>query len=453
MRSMVWLLPLVVVACSPQNETADWRSGSRLRARFYAAGDAKLFQTWHDTKLDFDCSFSTAADGQLRCQPQTTEATFFADSGCSQPVVPPAPDCAGPTFFTAPSSAGYCTRPDVWKAGATQQLDHSYTLDASTGDCTVSTKGPAVVQTGTRIEAAQLVSAVLHQESRGDRLGIEILQAADGAIEPRSIVDRQRGFACFAPPNAQLGHCVPDDLGGGAGFSDAQCQHPALVSISCTSEPLTAASLFDFGRCGMLVEPTVIAAGPRLSDRYFKYVDGSCGEVQPSADPEIHFYDTGATLAPAELAPLAYRSEGKGAVLVQAVVAPGGQRLRANGLFDGGRAASCQPTVAADGLLRCLPSSFQATSVYSDAGCTKPLLRTTHDCAAPPVFATLDPVTDGCAAAKVHVFAPGARVTPTATYLLSGDCTKLAVSPSADYYELGAEIDPATLPPVTLTTD
>ncbi len=62
-----------------------------------ASDGAQIFYNWHDTQLDLDCIFLPAADGQLRCLPESTSdlglslnslvpTLLFSDAACSTVV-------------------------------------------------------------------------------------------------------------------------------------------------------------------------------------------------------------------------------------------------------------------------------------------------------------------------------------------------------------------------------
>ncbi len=71
-----------------------YENGTRLRARVVSTDDgARQFVGWRDTELEFDCAFNVAEDGARRClptvliDPTLSPDTYFADAGCSTPVV------------------------------------------------------------------------------------------------------------------------------------------------------------------------------------------------------------------------------------------------------------------------------------------------------------------------------------------------------------------------------
>jgi hypothetical protein len=74
-------------------ETTIGASGSRLRARFLGAGDAKLLIGFRDTERNEDCTFQPAETGKIRCLPESfpvlTGPNFltFSDAACQNGVL------------------------------------------------------------------------------------------------------------------------------------------------------------------------------------------------------------------------------------------------------------------------------------------------------------------------------------------------------------------------------
>lgn len=62
-------------------------SGTRLKARYWVGDDgSKQFAGWFDSERNEQCSFRTAEDGDIRCQPvaEATGGVYFA-AGCTTP--------------------------------------------------------------------------------------------------------------------------------------------------------------------------------------------------------------------------------------------------------------------------------------------------------------------------------------------------------------------------------
>lgn len=80
----------------PIAEAQAAESGTRLKARWQVAEDGArqfVFQ-WHDSLRGETCSFTTAADGVLRCLPSTYAAlTAYTNDSCTQRAFGFAPTC------------------------------------------------------------------------------------------------------------------------------------------------------------------------------------------------------------------------------------------------------------------------------------------------------------------------------------------------------------------------
>jgi hypothetical protein len=76
------------VGDAPVTGLAFAQSGSRLVALGYSSNEAKLFQTFHDSQLGFDCDFVLdAAGAQQRCVPSDRVDVVYTDPGCREPAV------------------------------------------------------------------------------------------------------------------------------------------------------------------------------------------------------------------------------------------------------------------------------------------------------------------------------------------------------------------------------
>ncbi len=63
------------------------QSGSRLVALGYSSNEAKLFRTFHDAQLGFDCVFVPDAAGeQQRCVPSSSATVVYTDAACTEPA-------------------------------------------------------------------------------------------------------------------------------------------------------------------------------------------------------------------------------------------------------------------------------------------------------------------------------------------------------------------------------
>jgi hypothetical protein len=92
------------------------QSGSRLKAKHYVGVDgSSAFAGWHDSQLNVDCYYETAADGVLRCLPAGGAGVgpFYSDAGCTTLLALSSKACAAPQYAqqidtaTCPSTPTY----------------------------------------------------------------------------------------------------------------------------------------------------------------------------------------------------------------------------------------------------------------------------------------------------------------------------------------------------------
>jgi hypothetical protein len=63
------------------------RSGTRLVALGYSSNEARIFRTFHDQQLGFDCDFtSTPSSDDQRCVPSAQVEVVYTDAACSEPA-------------------------------------------------------------------------------------------------------------------------------------------------------------------------------------------------------------------------------------------------------------------------------------------------------------------------------------------------------------------------------
>lgn len=467
-KSIVLLLPFLSIACASrpidQTQPDDWKSGTRLQAQVYRAGSAKLFKTWHDTQLDMDCAFSRASDGQLRCQAVDSEQTdMYSDSNCTQPVWLPSGDmqCNGDSsfyfrVFVPPTSICPSGVPPQYKAGPQVTLPIVYAHDLTSGACGQAL-GPTTVYTGTLVDPATLVAAQSSVLPVGDRLGVEQLTADDGATQLRAISDRQRNFECMVASGNEVDRCVPTTFATQNGqYTDANCM-TAIASYSTCGSPPSAVLVSPWvgSSCSSPkdLENDFAEVGPSVATFAYDDTSGQC-VAEALNDPTIAGYSTGAAIPATALAAITYKYEGgSGQVVAQTMVAPTGERLRALSLYDTKAQTYCYPGNAADGQLRCIPSTPAfATFFYADANCTRPLVDLSKGCTPPAFAAVVGP--SACGATPYHIFQLGAAH-PSTTLFESdnGNCEPSTGFGDSNYYELGEEVDPTSFEAVTVSAE
>ena len=162
------------------------------------------------------------------------------------------------------------------------------------------------------------------------------------------------------------------------------------------------------------------------------------------------------------------------------VGADGSKQPVFNQWYDSQRREHCMFTSHADGNYYCLPVGTEASGMFSDAGCTQPLVAVVSGCAAPTTARTY--ATTSSCAMSVSVLPIVSQVAPEWSYQLTGNagtsavvsrisqvgplftgapysgtpssCNK-ATAPSGYYalHSLGAEIPASSFVSATVQTD
>jgi len=230
------------IASAPSNDggadastsfpSADYASGSRLRAQTYrtADGDA-IFHGWFDTKLNVACTFQIADDGILRClpAPQGYEVVY-SDTSCSDAsfaldhnvVDPTGPryavlsSCAGASAFLlsgAPVGAQTLYAP-TWNGACVGIIDDFPTFSILHQDASIFVAAHATTKP---------VDAIL---------GGRIIAADDGAFETSSAYDIVHGDECDLgdPSLNSTSICAPPETA----YPFESCS-PALVAPACAN--------------------------------------------------------------------------------------------------------------------------------------------------------------------------------------------------------------------------
>jgi hypothetical protein len=126
------------------------------------------------------------------------------------------------------------------------------------------------------------------------------------------------------------------------------------------------------------------------------------------------------------------------------------------GMHDSQRNEDCAFTIAADGVLRCLPSGSYSVGVYTDAGCAQPIVGVAKGCTA--TYAIVAAATS--CGAQTHVYTLGPAFTGAKSYALNDDgiCVTYPATgittfeTTLDLYTLGSEVPASSFVQGTLQT-
>jgi hypothetical protein len=368
------------------------KSGTRLKARGYAADDAELFRSLYDSKLRFDCEMVEAADGDgVVCVPKPVVAKIFLDASCREPATWQWP--VGGLDNAAELDGNAVSVGEAWAGCETDPLPHReafvvgeqvYSEDLNpgswpdvyalqNGECVKS--GPPAkefpaVRRLTQLAEGELASARAETVPVGSDLQARRFVSRDGAELTVGVAGKD-GVPCALQPD---GLCVPGPVAtretpirdnttsGVYAALDASCQRPAFFQVSSCGEA-------EFGveqnagetQTFRLEKPTAIFQ--RLPDSVpteeLRWVCQPLAEGVPRG-----FFAPGA-LVPRTQFPAAHEVQrGEGALhigwfaagateesLLQLVQGP-------NAVFSDSHGQACDVVPASDGTLRCVPSGI-----------------------------------------------------------------------------------------------
>jgi hypothetical protein len=404
--------------------------GTRLKAIHYEIdGAPPYFLGWFDSALGVTCKFVPRdVPDQLVCLPSDTveplfvsSTAFFADSGCTTPVVGTNSPAAARYFLRWPDATDGCdaTPPRLFHVGAPVTTPASvYTMDPSTGACRAA--DPAVVNReyvalhvlGPEIPIDTLVSGTFRHDGGPGRIVPLTIVGDDGSTQGANVNldevvawDNQRREVVWAPTfPASDSRWSPVLAYDARYFADAACTEPAALGAACRG---VAKAAFipsdDVDACGRSRPATLLDLGPPLGEGARIYDAGAgnaClqNEDWPVTDPDYAAFSVGSVIPPASLAAVAEVRAGDAQLQVVQVGGPGGAGVGTTGLFDTVHGWPCAASIAGDGATRCLPSAFDLTwsILFADAACSVPLvvgLPPDSPCSPRPTLAAItDPI-------------------------------------------------------------
>jgi hypothetical protein len=403
------LVVVLLTGCYGRPEA--FHSGQRLKARLLDGGDgARALEAWVDTALDTDCRFRTAADGVLRCLPETPEPTrhwteddiAYLDPACTEAVRLLTADAPLPAQVVGPPGVGAaCDEDDrpfpVFELGDRLEARRSlYYLDSACHPLSAGDASTAVYTLGAEVPPSAFVSAEDHIEPIDGRVGVVVREAADGSQESVSAWDEDGEARCEALWVG--GTCFPRMVAWNVGyFGDDGCTRPAAYASGSTpggSEdasclPTVAVAYTAEDVCGEL---SAFSVGAEIEDGFLSGADG-CQQDTLSAGHR-YFSVTGELPAGA-LPRLDEVRVGTGRLLAihdgRGVV----PTSRATGWYDSTLYGACWPRDFCDGTTRCVPDLAQPYQ-FADPACTEPVAYLGEPCGDVAPLALEDLDGDAC---------------------------------------------------------
>jgi len=463
--------------------------GSRLKARWVALpGARRMFNGWFDSQLGEGCTFETIgylgsampdASVPRYCRPRHTSDSgdVYADADCTQVVVNVT--CDDVHFVELPPDSSDCASSGrLYRVGPAVTNGMMYaSLD---GVCTLlKANDPMAPQfphrLGDWLTTDQLVSAAVAIGSGSGRIVVTQLVASDGSRQALGAWDSQRAENVFARDwyrdtlDGKLGKWEPTRIAQRVAtahvFSDAACTKVAATYTACGD--VTFRSVFEPQPGACYEATTYYEAGPKLDLGSAFANDGSGKACRAAVAGDLSFMEHAVTVGapiPADSFASVQTWEEQSQTAVR-IRRPGTADGPVGGpdesMFDDNHGTACQATIAADGVLRCLPGEY-AGNAYADPGCTVPVLAITP--AAPPCYTYLPPLvgvietvsTSACGdVLKAHERPVGAdHVGAVYTTYPLGTCAPIAPQDLAalGVFDLGQEIPPSSFAALETST-
>lgn len=451
-------------------DQARYASGTRLKVKVQRVGDVEQFFDVYDSELDTSCYPYPAADGSLRCIPNSLSlSVVYRDAACTDPVAVFRPDCATQTL------AKFVTAYDVSSVGcATQVATRTFELRAkvATAPATTYTTGPEGCYElgavdGELYEVSEMAPSTLAALSvvdapRGDDLVVPYYRGDDGfSLLGDYPHDVKRDVDCYPGELGGVGGvqaCTPIANYAQAGtFSDAACTTPIESPIVTDPEGCKASTM------GILVTPDpndeclgvthVHEVGATVPEAYLSYDSMTC---QPISYTPATYRSLGAQIPDSDFPAVEPTIEGTGVVRLRSYGAAGAP-LQRFGQFIDEAGAPCYPYVLSDGTTRCAPSiAFVGPAMYgrfyADAACTQLVAQVgSGPCAAPGSVKYAGVTGTDCEGLEMREL--GADVSGPIYFAdTTASCSESPKDPLIEYHLVGAAVPSDTFPLMTVET-
>lgn len=455
---------------SPSPDTwsaSEAASGTRLRARFLAAGDARSHVGFHDTQRNEDCTFQPAEFGRTRCLPETVSystgsGSLFSDPECKHAVqvLPTGPQTCSDAKYAIGTVYDQvkCTQAPL----ELRRILGKATVFQGTGTGCAPITPEAVVLSDVVPWTDYVAATATTGPSATDALGESVLVSDDGAKQHSGFRSAALGEDCAFEVMADgVARCVPSGRTGQVYYSDSACIVPAAALVgssgsacgkSTADRLLLPAASAAGAVCNALrgVYALDDYAGSDATELYsYSYVSNGSGGSDTSCSSASSLsggYGQERRSLKTDLTPslpAATRVSGKSGRLVPALVSDGDTRALTPGWHDNERNTDCTFKLASDGKMRCLPATAPYLLFSTDDSCKSPThiaAPTTAPCSGTSadfalVASTTCPVT-------MRVFSLGVDrrdVQAASTETAPGRCVK--VSGLAGGYD-ATEVDP-----------
>lgn len=214
----------------------------------YSSNDARVFRTFHDSQLDFDCEFVSAADGTEQiCVPRSRVTVVYTDPDCREP-------------------AGWLERSD----------------GSSTGDAVSSGPGAPVTSCPGETPAhrdAYRIGELLAEERVPGELGLRLFERSQGgchtATPPGKVAPPTYRLTPLSESDLARGKRVSLDLGAGLRLARLVADDGAELNLGVTGSDGTACELQRDGEC---VPEPIARPSQESSGKFLTALNPDCSE-------------------------------------------------------------------------------------------------------------------------------------------------------------------------------
>jgi len=449
---------------------------------FDGGSGALQFQGWFDSMLNEPCQFTRAKDGVTRCLPHIDTSQIYADSSCTQKLIPGSSvACAAPVGSHVTVSTGMPQGCDlesfaVFKLGAPTNVSPLY--EGIPGSCNPSVVGGEVVQPlGDEVDPTTFVAATLKRFDTGDGIiAADVLVADDGAEQVMNLADEKQKYTCddclltgcMTGLGDALHRCAPPGFSQTfvGQYADASCSNYNVVEVQTASActPVNGLALVGAMGTGNACDPPLtysIATVGAAVDPFGVYVPNgndngmtTC-EQATLAHPPSAFHALGTPVSASMFLLVPFANVGQGRLSVPALVGKQGNQLVEEGttFLDTQTGDPCT-SLAFDGGSYCVPLAAEnGALVFTDAACTVPASTVMPPSCAKMPPALVFPALGGACTTTYVAYAVGQALPPSQPTYVSSDGVCMPAGMTDGLFALTI-VDPKTVfPPVASRTE
>ena len=266
------------------------RSGERLSAMAYQAGDAAQFRHFHDELYGFDCEFAIDHERTTRCFPMKTATVVYLDPSCRTPAarsegLKTGDWVVGSGTQACPGELGtrgapYVVGEQIYAESIVGSEGYEVYESTGTGACQLAygqSKTNAEVRALVERSPRELVQGRIDSVDTNQGLRVQKLVAEDGAEANFGVVLAD-GTACHLERD---GRCVGvPSLDGGR-----TCREPATAAAA------SGARLVRVGSDALHLELFELKGGGAAADAVFQFPAGENGKFLTNEGTSCSVWD------------------------------------------------------------------------------------------------------------------------------------------------------------------